>query len=141
LKVDLASMGPLKTLPYLVMFFMSNAGGWMGDALIVRGGKSVAVARKAVNTVGELRWSAGALPACALLAGEGGGSALSTSPSLRWVWALPPSTSAAQCLACNAMARASVLCLPPNPASPSPAHQPPHTATPHQAWCLASLRS
>ena len=46
-------MGPLKTLPYLVMFLMSNAGGWMGDALIIKHHKSVAAARKAVNTLGK----------------------------------------------------------------------------------------
>lgn len=46
-------MGPLKTLPYLVMFLMSNAGGWAGDALILKHHKSVATARKAVNTLGE----------------------------------------------------------------------------------------
>jgi ACS family sodium-dependent inorganic phosphate cotransporter len=45
-------MGPLKTLPYLVMFLMSNAGGWTGDALILKQHKSVAAARKAVNTLG-----------------------------------------------------------------------------------------
>lgn len=45
-------MGPLKTLPYLVMFLMSNAGGWTGDALILKQDKSVAAARKAVNTLG-----------------------------------------------------------------------------------------
>lgn len=46
-------MGPLKTLPYLVMFLMSNAGGWAGDALILKQHRSVAAARKAVNTLGE----------------------------------------------------------------------------------------
>jgi hypothetical protein len=48
-------MGPLKTLPYLVMFLMSNAGGWTGDALILKQHKGVAAARKAVNTLGRVR--------------------------------------------------------------------------------------
>lgn len=52
LQLDLASMGPLKTLPYLVMFLMSNAGGWTGDALILQQHRSVAAARKTVNTLG-----------------------------------------------------------------------------------------
>jgi hypothetical protein len=52
-RLELSSMGPLKTLPYLVMFMMSNAGGWAGDALILRQHRSVAAARKAVNTLGE----------------------------------------------------------------------------------------
>eukprot|EP00775_Hariotina_reticulata_P010445 gene10445-10603_t len=54
LALDLAAMGPLKTLPYLVMFLMSNAGGWLGDALILRHQKTVAGARKLVNTLGML---------------------------------------------------------------------------------------
>jgi ACS family sodium-dependent inorganic phosphate cotransporter len=45
-------MGPLKALPYLVMFALSNAGGWAGDALILRWHQPVAAARKAVNTIG-----------------------------------------------------------------------------------------
>jgi ACS family sodium-dependent inorganic phosphate cotransporter len=53
LKLDLAAMGPLKTLPYLVMFLMSNAGGWLGDALILKHQKTVAVARKLVNSIGK----------------------------------------------------------------------------------------
>lgn len=53
LRLDLASMGPLKTLPYLVMFGMSNAGGWAGDWLILSQHRSVAAARKAVNTLGK----------------------------------------------------------------------------------------
>jgi hypothetical protein len=53
LLVDLNSLGVLKPLPYLVMFAMSNVGGWMGDALILRGKQSVASARKTVNTIGE----------------------------------------------------------------------------------------
>lgn len=48
---DLSAMGALKTLPYLVMFGASNAGGWAGDALIHRGW-GVASARKAVNSAG-----------------------------------------------------------------------------------------
>lgn len=54
LQLDLTSMGPLKTLPYLVMFLMSNAGGWAGDALILQHHKSVAAARKTVNTIGKV---------------------------------------------------------------------------------------
>lgn len=52
LKVELGSLGPAKTLPYLVMFAMSNAGGWAGDWLILRKRYSVAGGRKAVNTLG-----------------------------------------------------------------------------------------
>jgi ACS family sodium-dependent inorganic phosphate cotransporter len=51
-------MGALKTLPYLVMFLMSNAGGWTGDALILKHHKSVAAARKAVNTLGKAAYRA-----------------------------------------------------------------------------------
>jgi hypothetical protein len=53
LLVDLNSLGILKPLPYLVMFAMSNVGGWLGDALILQGKHSVAAARKTVNTIGE----------------------------------------------------------------------------------------
>jgi len=52
LKAKLAELGPVKTLPYLIMFAMSNVGNLCGDWLIVRGKWSVAAARKAVNTVG-----------------------------------------------------------------------------------------
>ena len=52
LKADLAELGPVKTLPYLIMFAMSNVGNLCGDWLITRGKWSVAAARKAVNTVG-----------------------------------------------------------------------------------------
>eukprot|EP00892_Ulva_mutabilis_P012541 jgi/Ulvmu1/965/UM102_0048.1 len=48
---DLKSIGIGKPLPYLVMFAMSNVGGWSGDWLI-RAGLSVAAARKFVNTTG-----------------------------------------------------------------------------------------
>lgn len=58
LGLELASMGALKTLPYLVMFLMSNAGGWTGDALILKHHKSVAAARKAVNTLGKAAYRA-----------------------------------------------------------------------------------
>ncbi|WIA29477.1 hypothetical protein OEZ86_011978 [Tetradesmus obliquus] len=54
LLVDLNSLGVLKPLPYLVMFAMSNVGGWMGDALILQSKRSVAAARKTVNTIGML---------------------------------------------------------------------------------------
>lgn len=54
LKVELASLGGMKTLPYLVMFLMSNVGGLMGDRIILRWKKSVAEGRKYVNTIGEL---------------------------------------------------------------------------------------
>jgi len=53
LKVELASLGGAKTLPYLVMFLTSNLGGWVGDLLILKHRLSVAAARKSVNTVGE----------------------------------------------------------------------------------------
>lgn len=57
LKVELSSLGGMKTLPYIVMFLMSNVGGLTGDRLILRSKYSVAAARKAVNTMGG--WSAG----------------------------------------------------------------------------------
>ena len=57
LHANLAQAGSAKTLPYLVMFVTSNAGGWAGDYLIASRRASVAGARKAVNSVG-------ALPAC-----------------------------------------------------------------------------
>jgi hypothetical protein len=57
LKKDLAALGPLKTLPYLVMFLMSNVGGWAGDWLILSRKQSVATARKTVNSIGEWRVS------------------------------------------------------------------------------------
>jgi ACS family sodium-dependent inorganic phosphate cotransporter len=52
-KVELASLGYVKTLPYLVMFLMSNVGGITGDRLIQRSKYSVAAARKTVNTLGR----------------------------------------------------------------------------------------
>jgi ACS family sodium-dependent inorganic phosphate cotransporter len=52
LKVELSTLGALKTLPYLTMFLMSNVGGWAGDWLIIKKRRPVAVARKAVNTLG-----------------------------------------------------------------------------------------
>ncbi|KAG2483091.1 hypothetical protein HYH03_018029 [Edaphochlamys debaryana] len=52
LKVELSSLGGAKTVPYLVMFLMSNVGGWAGDWLILKRRNSTATARKAVNTLG-----------------------------------------------------------------------------------------
>jgi MFS transporter, ACS family, solute carrier family 17 (sodium-dependent inorganic phosphate cotransporter), other len=52
---DLQSIGVGKPIPYLVMFAMSNVGGWLGDWLISRG-YMVGAARKVVNTAGF--WSA-----------------------------------------------------------------------------------
>jgi len=52
LHVNLASLGVIKTLPYLSMFAASNAGGWAGDYIISTGKRSVAGGRKTVNTVG-----------------------------------------------------------------------------------------
>jgi MFS transporter, ACS family, solute carrier family 17 (sodium-dependent inorganic phosphate cotransporter), other len=48
---DLQSIGIGKPIPYIVMFAMSNVGGWMGDALIGHG-YSVAASRKAINSIG-----------------------------------------------------------------------------------------
>lgn len=46
LKVELATLGSvMKTLPYLVMFAMSNVGGWAGDWLILRRKYTVAQVR------------------------------------------------------------------------------------------------
>eukprot|EP00798_Chlamydomonas_sp_ICE-L_P007480 gene7480-625_t len=53
-KVDLASLGWMKTMPYLAMFLMSNVGGYMGDWLILRRKQPVGRARKTVNTLGFL---------------------------------------------------------------------------------------
>jgi ACS family sodium-dependent inorganic phosphate cotransporter len=58
LDANIASLGLVKTLPYLTMFAASNAGGWAGDYLITVGKKSVAEGRKAVNTAGF--WTASA---------------------------------------------------------------------------------
>lgn len=52
LGTDLASLGILKTLPYVVMFVSSNLGAWGGDWLIAMRHWPVARARKAVNTAG-----------------------------------------------------------------------------------------
>jgi uncharacterized membrane protein YfcA len=53
LHVDLVSLSGAKTLPYLVMFAMSIAGGWAGDWLIQRKKIPVARGRKVINTVGK----------------------------------------------------------------------------------------
>ena len=68
LKVELSSLGALKTLPYLMMFLMSNAGGWAGDWVINVRRRSVAAGRKLVNTAGF--WSAAV--ALMLMAGARG---------------------------------------------------------------------
>ncbi|GLC38691.1 hypothetical protein PLESTB_000590700 [Pleodorina starrii] len=52
LKVELNSLGGAKTVPYLVMFLMSNVGGWAGDWLILKRRNSTATARKTVNSLG-----------------------------------------------------------------------------------------
>ncbi len=52
LKVELQSLGSTKTVPYLVMFAMSNVGGWAGDWLILRRRNPTGRARKVVNTLG-----------------------------------------------------------------------------------------
>ncbi|PSC75289.1 putative anion transporter 5 [Micractinium conductrix] len=56
LHASLASLGAVKTLPYLLMFAASNAGGWAGDYIINVRRRSVAAGRKLVNTAGF--WSA-----------------------------------------------------------------------------------
>ena len=58
LNANLASLGLIKTLPYLTMFVASNAGGWTGDYIINVGRRSVAGGRKSVNTAGF--WAAAA---------------------------------------------------------------------------------
>lgn len=55
LHANLAQAGSAKTLPYLVMFITSNAGGWAGDHLIASRRTSVAGARKCINTLGADR--------------------------------------------------------------------------------------
>lgn len=52
-QVELNSLGGAKTVPYLVMFLMSNVGGWAGDWLILKRRNSTGTARKIVNTLGE----------------------------------------------------------------------------------------
>lgn len=52
LKTDLTALGGAKTVPYLVMFLMSNVGGWAGDWFIHRRHYSTGAGRKAVNTIG-----------------------------------------------------------------------------------------
>ncbi|KAK9840734.1 hypothetical protein WJX81_001117 [Elliptochloris bilobata] len=74
LHANLAQAGVAKTLPYLVMFVTSNAGGWAGDHLIASRRASVAGARKAVNSVGF--WcAAGALLLMPAARGEAAGVA------------------------------------------------------------------
>ena len=53
LHADLASLGAIKTLPYLAMFASSNMGNWLGDHLIHRRKVPTARARKTVNTIGK----------------------------------------------------------------------------------------
>jgi len=53
LHADLASLGVIKTLPYLAMFASSNLGGWLGDHLIHHCKWPTASARKLVNTLGD----------------------------------------------------------------------------------------
>lgn len=63
LRVGLHTMGGFsKTLPYLLMFLFSNAGGVVADALIARRACSLATTRKLLNTAGF------AVAAAALLA-------------------------------------------------------------------------
>ena len=54
LHAPLQSVGVAKTLPYLTMFFTSNAGAWLGDYVIKERGASVAAGRKLVNSCGFL---------------------------------------------------------------------------------------
>lgn len=77
LKTELASLGALKTLPYLVMFSMSNVGGWMGDYFIQRKGMPVGAGRKAVNTLGFVA-SAAALMVMPAAGGVASGVAATT---------------------------------------------------------------
>jgi hypothetical protein len=53
LHTGLSTTGSAKMLPYIVMFAMSNAGGYAGDYFISKR-VSVARARKIVNTIGVL---------------------------------------------------------------------------------------
>ena len=55
LHTDVADLGGLRTMPYLVMFASSNFGGWLGDALITRQQYAVVFARRTINTIGESR--------------------------------------------------------------------------------------
>ena len=52
LHASLSGTGSVKMLPYLVMFAMSNAGGYAGEWLIARRA-TVARARKIVNSIGD----------------------------------------------------------------------------------------
>lgn len=67
LKVELSTLGGFKTLPYLVMFAMSNVGGWAGDYLILRQKYSVGAARKTVNTMGGWAPWGSCGPGCGVL--------------------------------------------------------------------------
>eukprot|EP00803_Ostreobium_quekettii_P004842 evm.model.scf_728EXC.7 EVM.evm.TU.scf_728EXC.7 scf_728EXC:40676-43413(-) len=51
LQQDLADLGAVKTVPFLLMFITSNAGGWAGDWLIMKGASRRA-GRVIVNTAG-----------------------------------------------------------------------------------------
>ena len=52
LGVELADLGALKIAPYILMFFVSNVGGVVGDHLVTKSGWDVGVVRKLVNTTG-----------------------------------------------------------------------------------------
>lgn len=78
LHADLAHMGGIKALPYLLMFAASNAGGWAGDWVINVRRRSVAAGRKLVNTAGF--WSA----AVALMLMAGARGACCRCCCVRW---------------------------------------------------------
>lgn len=53
LQQDLADLGAVKTIPFLLMFVTSNVGGWAGDWLIMKGASRRA-GRVIVNTAGRM---------------------------------------------------------------------------------------
>lgn len=57
LKTDVADLGSLRTMPYLVMFASSNFGGWLGDALVTRQQYATVLARRTINSIGESFYS------------------------------------------------------------------------------------
>ncbi|CAN0192104.1 unnamed protein product, partial [Phaeothamnion confervicola] len=78
LSVDLLTLGPVKMLPHLSMFFFSNIGGFCSDWLVGARGWTVRRSRKAVNALG-LCLAAASLVGMASAGGTFAGVAWSTA--------------------------------------------------------------